>query len=171
MFIAGVEDDLFPSVMSKTSLKEIEEERRLHYVAITRAKDFCMMTYAKSRMKNGLPQTTRLSPFVYDINPKYILTSDGSGRKSVARGVTTPKTTTTVVRKSEHPAADATTNDTFRKHNISELTVGMRIIHQRFGSGTITNLDSVSEQHRISVNFDNAGNKVLMLQFAQFKIC
>ena len=173
VFIAGVEDDLFPSVMSKTSLKEIEEERRLLYVAITRAKDFCMMTYAKSRMKNGLPQTTRLSPFVYDINPKYIFTSDGSGRKNAARGVTTPKTTstTTVASRNEHPAADATTNDTFRKHNISELTVGMRIIHQRFGSGTITNLDSVSEQHRISVNFDNAGNKVLMLQFAQFKIC
>lgn len=173
VFIAGVEDDLFPSVMAKNSHKEIEEERRLLYVAITRAKDFCMMTYAKSRMKNGMPQTTSLSPFVYDINPIYILSSDGSGRKSVSRNTNPIKTNSATFyhRNEQDKTISVPSNGSFCKHTISELSVGMKIVHQRFGSGTITNLDSVSEQHRISVNFDNAGNKVLMLQFALFQIC
>ncbi len=168
VFVTGVEDDLFPSSMSKSSLREIEEERRLLYVAITRARYFCMLTYAQSRMKNGMTQFSRISPFIRDIDANYICSSDGTGRNKVAK----------IYRKSsvQQPIQQNISNaidqsNEFSKHNINELEIGMNIIHSRFGKGVITGLDSVSEQHRITVNFTNSGQKTLMLQYAQFKIC
>jgi len=92
VIIVGVEDDLFPSSMSKNSLGEIEEERRLLYVAITRARKFCMMSYVKNRFRNGLMQMMSPSPFLRDIDRRYLrivsgdMESDdytGLSRKSV----------------------------------------------------------------------------------------
>lgn len=69
IFVVGVEEDLLPSAMSKNSPREIEEERRLLYVAITRAKKFCMMSYASSRYRNGQTEMTKPSRFLRDIDP------------------------------------------------------------------------------------------------------
>lgn len=72
IFIVGVEEDLFPSIMSCDSLAAIEEERRLLYVAITRAMETCMITYATSRFRNGQTTLTKPSRFLGDINTKYL---------------------------------------------------------------------------------------------------
>ncbi len=82
IFVVGVEDDLFPSSMSKNSIMEIEEERRLLYVAITRARNFCMLSFATSRFRNGQTVITFPSPFFRDIDPAYLRLMNGS---SIAR--------------------------------------------------------------------------------------
>lgn len=72
VMIVGVEEDLFPAIMSSDSIYGIEEERRLLYVAITRAKNTCLITYAKSRYKNGQTKECTMSRFIRDIDPQYI---------------------------------------------------------------------------------------------------
>lgn len=72
IIVVGVEEDLFPSHMSMNSLREIEEERRLLYVAITRAKKTCMLTYASSRYQNGQTKTCTMSRFIRDIAPEHL---------------------------------------------------------------------------------------------------
>lgn len=72
VYIVGVEEELFPSAMSMDSLAQVEEERRLLYVAITRAEKSCMLTYAKSRFRNGQTAMTSPSRFLSEIDPAYV---------------------------------------------------------------------------------------------------
>lgn len=78
VIVVGVEEELFPSSMSCDSLSQIEEERRLLYVAITRARKFCMLSYSSSRFKNGQTRLTQPSRFLRDINPAYIRLMQGT---------------------------------------------------------------------------------------------
>ena len=77
VFIVGLEEDLFPSAMAKNEFRGLEEERRLFYVAITRAKEFCMMTYAKSRFRNGQINASNPSRFLKDIDEVYLNANAG----------------------------------------------------------------------------------------------
>ncbi len=77
VFVVGLEEDLFPSSMTKSEPKGLEEERRLFYVAITRAEQFCMLTYAKSRFRNGQTNSCNPSRFLKDINPEYLNANAG----------------------------------------------------------------------------------------------
>lgn len=185
IFIVGVEEDLFPSAMANGSLAEIEEERRLLYVAITRARKFCMMSYASSRYRNG--QTVMCSPsrFLRDIDSSHLDLVSGASlspqrpsfesyRSSYHSPVSSP------CKAQESPrsapagtvrvsAASAPADKTDRQ-NASGLKTGMRIEHSRFGTGTITDVDTTQSDDRITVDFDNTGTKVLLLKFARFKI-
>ncbi|MCQ2287740.1 MAG: UvrD-helicase domain-containing protein [Muribaculaceae bacterium] len=91
VIVVGVEEDLFPSYMSQNSLREIEEERRLLYVAITRAKKTCILTFASSRFQNGQTKTCTMSRFIRDINPDYL--DLGSTRTSI-QGSVSPRSNT-----------------------------------------------------------------------------
>ncbi len=77
VFIVGLEEDLFPSAMAKEEFRGLEEERRLFYVAITRAKEFCMITYAKSRFRNGQINACNPSRFLRDIDTSYLNVNAG----------------------------------------------------------------------------------------------
>lgn len=77
VYVVGVEMDLFPSSMSQDTPQKIEEERRLLYVAITRARKFCMLTYAGTRFRNGMTVSTKPSPFLGDIDPQYLRLATG----------------------------------------------------------------------------------------------
>ncbi|GAB6008583.1 ATP-dependent helicase [Dysgonomonas reticulitermitis] len=72
VFIVGMEEDLFPSAMAKNEFRGLEEERRLFYVAITRAKEYCMISYAKSRFRNGMVNASNPSRFLRDIDVEYL---------------------------------------------------------------------------------------------------
>lgn len=192
VFIVGVEEELFPSSMC-TTLNEIEEERRLLYVAITRAKDFCMISYASSRFRNGQTASCSPSRFIRDINPKYLQLSQGSNidnrptinpmgnyRSSFnSQPVYTNKHATTsksyignnssrATNYNEHKNSSPTSIN--RTHSVSELSTGMIIEHSRFGTGTIINIDKTSTDARIIVKFNNVGEKTLLLKFAKFNI-
>lgn len=185
VFIVGVEENLFPSAMSCSSLAEIEEERRLLYVAITRAKRFCMMSYASSRFRNGQTQVTSPSRFIKDIDMKYLAMSSGcdfAERKPMVnpfdnyrRSMMSSRRAVSGVEKSQRrpvfmPESRGDQSSAEVIHNVGELSRGMRIKHSRFGMGNITGIDQNGTDPRIMVDFDNTGEKTLLLRFAKFKI-
>jgi DNA helicase-2/ATP-dependent DNA helicase PcrA len=115
VFIAGMENDLFPSQHSMNSSRAIEEERRLFYVAITRAKENCIITYAKNRYRNGQTNTATPSFFINDIDDKYLDFSDNmellfrGGSYSPEEGDRQDNTSDTRAKSGYNPAWDAET--------------------------------------------------------------
>ena len=190
IIVVGVEDDLFPSGMSKSSLAEIEEERRLLYVAITRAKRHCILTYAGQRYRNGQTVATLPSPFLRDIDARYMTKSIGSsGDVSSSRfgayrdsfhssttGFSSGRISFTdnTPRRPASPTRAEVSNSQATSgaltHRADELQCGMAIEHSRFGRGIITDIDTDSIDHKITVQFSNVDTKVLLLKFAKFTI-
>lgn len=198
IIVVGVEDDLFPSLMSKASISEIEEERRLLYVAITRAKNHCILTYATQRYRNGQTAETLPSPFLRDIDTKFLSLSSGTNiltsRMPYFNNINSYRTSFhsssapsgSRVISSQSPERSGSSRFTSLRdipdrpaladdsqnllHNSSELTTGMMIEHTRFGKGKIVKIDTGSPDHKITVQFSNVETKVLLLKFAKFKI-
>lgn len=187
VFIVGVEEDLLPSALSQSSAAEIEEERRLLYVALTRARNYCMMSYASSRYRNGMTAICQPSRFLRDISPEYLNLSSGANLGS------TPAPSFASYRSSYHSPSSPAQSRTAKYsqpsqptpaaaplqqnevsgaaiHNVTELSEGMRIEHPRFGLGVITVVDTSQPDARIHVDFDNTGKRVLLLKFARFAI-
>ncbi len=207
VIVVGVEEELFPSAMASDSLQAIEEERRLLYVAITRAKEFCM-----SRYRNGQTMVTRPSRFLRDIDPQYIKMIQGSDLDDAPRGInpldnyrasyhsqgaaggfsnpggrpayqsargggasaswlekSRRKLEETVAGNKSRQDTGLTDAD-FTIHDISELYGGLKIIHGRFGHGTIEDVDDNPSGAKITVIFTGAERKILLLKFARFKI-
>ncbi|MDO4510475.1 MAG: UvrD-helicase domain-containing protein [Bacteroidales bacterium] len=198
IIIFGAENDFFPSSKSQSSLPEIEEERRLFYVAITRAKENCIITHAASHTIAGKMSPANPSPFLNDIDPKFV---ERIGRPSLQQPTDEPKpsfrfvnqhaTTSApseatakvsapparftpvakaVVRSQATAAPAAVGQGDFITHTIDQLSVGQPIVHQRFGHGTIQQVNADSAGHNIIVKFENVGEKKLLLAFAKFKI-
>jgi DNA helicase-2/ATP-dependent DNA helicase PcrA len=192
----GVEEELFPSSMSSDSLAGIEEERRLLYVAITRAKTNCTMTYASSRYRNGQTKQSQVSRFIRDIDGKYLSMSQttammgessyASSRRSTSWDFDDYSSKPVFSRESKptrsvqpfkpqsatRPITQTNEMDSsFTIHDISELSEGMMIQHSRFGEGVIQNLDNAGIDSKIRVHFTELDeSKLLMLRFAKFKI-
>lgn len=193
VFIVGVEEELFPSSMCITQ-NEIEEERRLLYVAITRAKSFCMISYASSRFRNGQTKTCSPSRFIRDIDPKYLNLCSGTSVgapssfvnpienyrtsfHSENKAYTSPRNLRSLSNRSHNQTTFTNKPTTINRqvnssdiHNVESLSEGMIIEHQRFGTGKITTIDTSSTDARIIVEFANTGTKTLLLKFARFKI-
>jgi DNA helicase-2/ATP-dependent DNA helicase PcrA len=186
VFIVGVEEDLFPSAMSNSSMSEIEEERRLLYVAITRAKTNCTISYASSRYRNGETKSCSPSRFLKDIDSRYLhiaTNNDFARREGIINPIDNYRSSMPQSRQSSfnHPLINRTTPTVTAQpsqsndgedayHAASELTVGMSIEHSRFGIGEIVDIDTSGTDDRIEVNFKNLGTKKLLLKFARFKI-
>lgn len=186
VFIVGVEEDLFPSAMSQESLAQIEEERRLLYVAITRAQDTCTITYAGSRFRNGQTVMTNPSRFLSDIDTRYLKLNlsgkiNGTPSPFVKPGFNTPKRTPAPTAFATQPqrqnaslkkistlAQSVTPGD--QAHRAADLAVGMAIEHTRFGKGKITTISQMSGEDVITVDFGVVGVKKLLLKFAKFNI-
>lgn len=186
VFVVGVEEELFPSAMSCDTPQQIEEERRLLYVAITRAKQSCLLSYAKSRFRNGQTVPTRVSRFLNDIDPQCLRLSSGSSISDTP--VVNPisnywaRSKNRMVRVSNNPAYAAMNNYTVKSsrssvstdngqaHSVSELNEGMRIRHSRFGTGTLVNIHRNEPEPAVTVHFDLTGTKKLLLKFARFVI-
>lgn len=193
VIIVGVEEDLFPSGMSKDSLAAIEEERRLLYVAITRAESNCVITYAKSRFRNGSTQYCHPSRFIRDIDPQFLSMGATSSYKSkredkyddyrterrqtfeslrseyTSQPRFQPQPSFRSVTPSTPPPAAAASGD-FSLHSLSEISQGCNILHNKFGQGTIAKIDTSGSDPKIIVEFDVMGQRTLLLKFAKFKI-
>lgn len=167
VFVTGLEEDLFPSSMAKDSIHAIEEERRLLYVAITRAIDNCMLSFARSRFRNGSVEIGRPSRFLKEIDPACIaLSADDMGvfsRSEAVSGRLKRVQAPIAHGKSSRPAVSKQYNASYA------LSVGDRIEHERFGIGEIVALEGEAENSKAKVCFVNAGEKQLLLKFARFK--
>lgn len=191
VYIVGAEEELFPSAMAMNSINEIEEERRLMYVAITRAKKSCTITYARSRFRNGQTKISNPSRFLAEINPRYVHVAESSDRRdddtpsfvdplrnyrSSATALRTPFAATSSEfgssneRKSKFKPISSTGTGTATQHSANEVSVGMRIRHSKFGRGEIQKIGSISGEPSITVKFEMEGVKNLLLKYAKFDI-
>ena len=191
VIIVGVEEDLFPSSMSFDSLSAIEEERRLLYVAITRAKLNCILTYAGSRFHNGQTKICNASRFLHDIDPSLLAITQSSSTSKGAEsehftapqfnyrstfapqdpGLSKFKRTDDIPgKRAPSVKTGAAAEGDFTLHSADEVSEGMRISHSRFGYGRIEKVDMSTSDVKITVNFENVGSKNLLLKFAKFTI-
>ena len=147
VFLAGMEENLFPHRMSLDEPGRLEEERRLCYVGITRAMEKLVMTYAESRRLHGSESYNTPSRFVREIPSDLI--------HEVRLGSTVSRPLSTVTQSSAAPAAGG-------------ITLGQRVLHQVFGEGIVTNFEGRGANARVEVSFAE-GSKWLVLQYANLQ--
>ncbi len=196
VFVVGLEENIFPSPMCTNSMRELEEERRLLYVAITRAEKHCILTCAQNRFRYGRMEYDTPSRFIRDIDPELLQVHGEAGgadsRKPYNNWMQNPRPVATQFKADPKPRAVAPRQqekpvDPFgpnfkRVYNAvaprpmasapsaSDLHEGARIEHQRFGVGTVVRIEGTGENTKATVEFRNAGTKQLLLKFAKFKI-
>lgn len=181
VFIVGVEEDIFPSFRAKESLQDVEEERRLFYVAITRAEDNAYISYARNRYKWGESVSCTPSRFIDEVNPLFLDRTDmdtgsfgsssnsGSGKagfKSKSFSSVKPQ-----LEKIPKPDFDPVDSKNFKPADTSKIAVGMTVEHARFGIGKIINIEGNTLQNKkATVFFKDNGQKQLLLKFAKLKV-
>ena len=177
VYIVGMEEDLFPSQMMLSSRADLEEERRLFYVAITRAEEKVFLTYALNRYRFGRLKSCEPSRFIDEIDQQFIKTSSKFGgkpttinqgsnsqyAKNLIRSASKPSSNTNAVLN-HTPSADFVPSDT------SLLKEGMKVEHPKFGFGMVAEIDNSGTSRKAKVIFDNFGEKTLLLSFAKLKI-
>ena len=176
VFVVGLEEELFPSAMCLDSMRAIEEERRLFYVAITRAERHCFLSYAKSRMRYGKMEFAAPSRFLKDIDVRYLrlpgqmaYTQREEPRAPVFTKIqpeAKPTFTPSTPRNLKPVAAAAATASS---QNVA-LSVGQYIEHERFGLGEVLKVEGEGDSAKALIRFENAGEKQLLLRFARFKV-
>jgi DNA helicase-2/ATP-dependent DNA helicase PcrA len=181
VFIGGMEENLFPSQMALTSRTDLEEERRLFYVAITRAEKALTLCYASSRFKYGSLMPCEPSRFIDEIDNQYMdmnlaglkkenpLNALFEKRENRHGTEKTPITTllgTAKSRSTNLPEPDPN----FEPGDISGLQEGDKVQHQRFGSGTVSAIEGEADNRKATVIFEGLGEKKLVLKFAKMRI-
>ena len=184
VFVVGLEEGLFPSDMVSGNPREMEEERRLFYVAITRAKTHCYLSYAQCRFRYGQMEFSAPSRFLKDIDPKYLDRQQSmfSSRRSMEDEVELPWKR---VSSGERPAvrpfrptipsvkpipSARPTPVGSKPSTVNSLSVGTHILHNRFGRGEILRLEGAGDNMKATVQFENVGTKQLLLKFAKFEV-
>ena len=182
IFVVGMEEDLFPSQMMLTSRADLEEERRLFYVAITRAKAKLYLSYALNRYRFGRLKNCEPSRFLEDIDPQFIKVnrlfkgSEANNFNPVSQVQSThsryAKNLVNSIRKTSGPASQNyhKPGKDFIPSDTSGLTEGMKVEHAKFGFGVVTMMDNLGANRKAKVNFENFGEKTLLLSFAKLKI-
>lgn len=212
VYIVGLEEDLFPSQMMMSSREDLEEERRLFYVAVTRAEHKLVLSYANSRYRFGQIKSCEPSRFLNEIDPRYISmpqkfsgfadSEDGAtfAKIKLSQGIkprpANPQTATsptmdrpkvggvrpagasTVSRpsaptQSPNQVANQTAknvSETFSPSPVTELKKDQRVEHQKFGRGVILDITSTGNDSKAIINFDEFGQKTMLLSFAKLMI-
>lgn len=163
VFIVGMEENLFPSQFAVRP-QDIEEERRLLYVAITRAMEQCYVSFARQRFRNGSFSFNSPSRFLNDIDKRYFEMTRPSTPTNPANPVIT--TRPTMPTNPTRPVSGATSEIAS-----SVWKAGDRVAHRVFGEGTVTRIyrDEVTENDKIEINFDTQGTKTLLLTHAKLE--
>ena len=176
VFVVGMEENIFPSPMSCYSKRELEEERRLLYVAITRAEKHCILTCAKNRYRYGKLEFNPESRFLKDIDPSLMNVQGASSlgssrsfepRQQNFRPVATQFKADPKPRIVPHRVELSGNN---MGHPVTALKEGSVIEHERFGLGTVLKIEGSGENTKATVEFKNLGTKQLLLKFARFSV-
>ncbi len=167
VFISGLEEGLFPLQRAYDETRLLEEERRLFYVGITRAMERLYLTYARRRRRAGETMFGRLSTFVHVIEDRLETKSTdlvsgawtGYGRRGRERARREPSHATV-------ERAEAVDDGSDFNQDRPRYVKGERVVHQTFGSGTITEISGFGRDLRVTVDFDTAGRKRLLVRYA-----
>ena len=186
VFLVGMEENLFPGALAMESRADLEEERRLFYVAVTRAEKHLTLTFARSRYRYGNMQFNEPSRFLDEIDPACLQT----GREPVARAAVRPESS---VRRPSPPENGAARrrpverpqasprpqsrrpvaepgDDSFEAAPSDAIQAGMRVRHQKFGKGKVLSIEGEAGNIKATVDFDDRGRKVLLLKYARLMI-
>ena len=192
VYVAGMEENLFPSIMSISSRQELEEERRLFYVAVTRAERQLTLSYAMTRYQYGSSSCQEMSRFVEEIDRKYI---EMPQRKSAFpkpgelpkafEGVKGVKWSSEVEQGFQRkPAAEPPKPRRLKPQSalpkgptapnseaeINAIQVGMQVEHAKFGKGKVLSVEGSGSNRKATIFFESAGQKTMMLVYARLKI-
>jgi len=191
VFIVGVEENLFPSNQSgQKTLEDFEEERRLFYVALTRAEQNAYISYARQRYKWGKLEFCNKSRFIDEIDPQYLnmpIEKDPvffNDIQEMSFSAPKPRPQNTVIsgfrsttasqpdlhRKLNKLREAKKETDAFEYSNPEEIQAGMLVEHQRFGRGKVLQMEGKMPDIQATVFFQNAGKKQLLLKFAKLRI-
>lgn len=191
VYIVGMEEDLFPSAMNMSTRSELEEERRLFYVALTRAEKQAFLTYTENRYRWGKLIDAEPSRFITEIDTKYLedltpppetyrykplidaaVFGNGNGNgKSNAAGTKKPAAMPPGNRKLRRltPSGPEQEPANHSEEN-SDLAVGNSVEHTRFGKGKVIHVEGSGNDRKAEIRFDNGEVKKLLLRFAKLKI-
>jgi DNA helicase-2/ATP-dependent DNA helicase PcrA len=184
VFVVGLEENLFPSIMSLNSRSDLEEERRLFYVAITRAEKQATLSFAENRYRWGNLTISEPSRFIEEVDERYI----DFPRKVINHPSDNTRfrieDTTTQLKKpptfgqgrmkkiadSRKPENHESNEEKFTSSPSDEIQSGMQVEHQRFGKGKVLNIEGAGASRKATVFFPAVGQKQLLLKFARLKI-
>jgi len=189
VFISGMEENLFPSGGMLASPQDIEEERRLFYVAVTRAREAVVLSYAQTRMRNGKHESNDVSRFVKEIDKQYIANPLRDEDQSFVRSSTPSSSSTSAFRRFETgPSSHSTPrmsvprdvptrplpakipDSEFVPSPVDQLKLGVRVEHNRFGGGRIMEISGTAPELKARISFDAYGEKVIMLKYAKLRV-
>ncbi len=188
VYIVGIEEGTFPSPMSGSNMQELEEERRLFYVAVTRAEKRVTLSYARSRFKNGEFNFVNPSRFLREIDQSYLSIEEksafgGSGMREQSQArkplfnfsdrptePSRPKFSSSFSNTVSGSSSEGGRFSGSKFSDFDRLTVGSRVEHERFGLGEVIALEGQAPDTKAHVRFENAGTKQLLLKFAKLKI-
>jgi DNA helicase II / ATP-dependent DNA helicase PcrA len=186
--IAGMEENLFPSQLSLSARQDLEEERRLFYVALTRAEKQVSLSYALSRFRWGQLVHGEPSRFLEEIPAQYLDMSMAQERpqpekvipsrswsgpnngKPAPQRPMTPSKTKNLTKYDDSRVDGAVDTSAGNSDNIEKIVVGTQVIHDKFGKGQVVALEGIAPNLKATVFFQGAGNKQLLLKFAKLRI-
>lgn len=176
VYVVGLEEDLFPSQMMLSNRADLEEERRLFYVAITRARTKLYLSYALTRYRFGRLKNCEPSRFLDDIDSRFVKVStkfagfesapsNSAYAKSFVKGMKRTVATSKPVRPTTYqPSPD------FKPSDTRGLKEGMKVEHPKFGFGKVIGMDESGADRKAKITFDDFGEKTLLLSFAKLRI-
>jgi DNA helicase-2/ATP-dependent DNA helicase PcrA len=168
VYVVGLEENLFPSQLSLTNRSELEEERRLFYVAITRAEKTLTISYAQTRFKFGNINYADPSRFISEL-PKQLLEAPAAFN---SRTISKPNNPFLNQKKSNFVSVNKVTSTiaTPSQNSNSSVKVNALVEHLRFGKGKVISLEGIGPSKKATIQFDKHGTKQILLKFAKLKI-
>jgi DNA helicase-2/ATP-dependent DNA helicase PcrA len=180
IYIAGMEENIFPSAGSYLSLTELEEERRLFYVAVTRAKIKVNISFAQSRYRWGKLENNGISRFVHEIDRQFLETkSDNESTMDKSDNYNVNNSFRKIISQPAHTVTTVIKRPSLNHHRSSEnfaasdyhdVRTGMRIEHERFGYGKVVDIDKYEPDGKMIVMFDDNSKRTLLLKYAKIRI-
>ena len=179
VYISGLEEDLFPSMMMLSSRADLEEERRLFYVAVTRAEKKLTLSFATTRYKYGRLFSCEPSRFLREIDTKFLnlkAQKQPEKKKELFRDNPGASSGFSKINVAKRPQATSTQHikykapEDFTPDDTTNLAQGMKIEHPKFGFGKVIRLDIDGNSRKAIIQFDEVGEKTLLLAFAKLKI-
>jgi len=176
VFIVGMEENLFPSQLSLNSREDLEEERRLFYVALTRAEKKATLSYAQSRYKWGNLTYSEPSRFLKELKSGYIEDETFSSRNNKLQSIEPSNLNPSISKlkniREINKTNTSTHNSEFQAENkiLDQLEVGMMVEHERFGVGSVIQVEGDYPNKKAIIDFKNTGQKQLLLKFAKLRL-
>jgi DNA helicase-2/ATP-dependent DNA helicase PcrA len=195
VYIVGMEEDLFPSQMAKGTMSELEEERRLFYVAVTRAERDVTISYATSRFRWGQLISCTPSRFIKDIDEQYLeMPAESHFERDTDDNDSYPDFSKPLFKKKQQKKPEKTITgnsmnnkklvnvnsqriksakvefSSFEADDPVKIQTGMEVEHARFGKGKVLVIEGEMPNKKATVFFQNYGQKQLLLKFAKLKI-